>query len=81
MEAEYDNMQDEAFKIQRDMYMIIKDLQMLDLSKSKIEDIMIEAGMNKKLAYNLVDGYFTPIKFSEPRFETKVDTLKDLAKH
>ena len=41
---------------------------------------MIKAGMNKKLAYNLVDGYFTPITFSEPRFETKVDILKDLAK-
>ena len=73
-------MQGEAFEIQRDMYMIGKDLQMLDLSRSKIEDIMIKAGMNKKLAYNLVDGRFTPIKFSEPRFETKVETLKDLAK-
>jgi len=46
MVNEYNKMQEEAFKIQRDMYMIIKDLQMLDLSKSKIEDIMIEAGMN-----------------------------------
>ena len=81
MVDEYDKMQDEAFKIQRDMYMVIKDLQMLDLSKSKIEDIMIEAGMNKKQVYNMVDGIFTPIKFSEPRFETKVKTLKDLAKY
>jgi hypothetical protein len=80
MEAEFDQMQDEAFKIQRDMYMVLKDFQMLDLSKSKIEDIMIKAGMNKKQVYNLVDGIFTPIKFSEPRFETKVETLKDLAK-
>ncbi len=42
---------------------------------------MIDSGMNKKMVYNLVDGYFTPIKFSEPRFETKVKILKDLAKH
>ena len=74
-------MQDEAFKIQRDMYMKMKDMQMLDLSKTKIEDIMIKAGMNKKQVFNLMDGIFTPIKFSEPRFETKVETLKDLAKH
>ena len=53
---------------------------MLDLSKRQIEDIMIKAGMNKKQVYNLVDGIFTPIKFSEPRFETKVEALKDLAK-
>ena len=61
--------------------MIVKDLQMLDLGRSKIEDIMINSGMNKKMVYNIVDGIFTPIKFSEPRFETKVKTLKDLAKH
>ena len=36
--------------------------------------------MNKKLVSNLVDGEFTPIPYSTPRFETKVDTLKDLAK-
>jgi len=81
MVAEYDNMQDEAFKIQRDMYMVIKDIRMLDLSKDKIEDIMIEAGMNKKMASSLIDGEFTPIPYSVPRFETKVDTLKGLAKH
>ena len=81
MVAEFDQMQEEAFKIQKDMYMAVKDIMMLDLSKSKIEDIMIEAGMNKKQVFNLVDGIFTPIKFSEPRFETKVKALKDLAKH
>ena len=81
MVAEFDKMQQEAFRVQRDLYMIVKDMRMLDLSKSKIEDIMIKAGMNKKQVYNLVDGIFTPIKFSEPRFETKVETLKDLAKH
>ena len=81
MVDEYNNMQEEAFKIQRDMYMVIKDLRMLDLSKDKIEDIMIEAGMNKKMASALIDGEFTPITYSTPRFETKVDILKDLAKH
>jgi len=33
------------------------------------------------MASALIDGEFTPIKYSTPRFETKVDTLKDLAKH
>ncbi len=80
MVAEYEKMQQEAFEIQRDLYMKIKDLQMLDLSKDKIEDILIKAKMNKTLASNLIDGEFTPIKYSTPRFETKVETLKDLAK-
>ena len=42
---------------------------------------MIEAGMNKKMAGNLIDGEFTPIPYSKPRFETKVKTIKELAKH
>ena len=80
MVDEFEKMQGEAFEIQRNMYMVIKDLQMLDLSKDKIEDIMVESGMNKKMASALIDGEFTPIKYSVPRFETKVDVLKDLAK-
>ena len=31
----FENMQDEAFRIQKDMYIRIKDLELLDLSKSK----------------------------------------------
>jgi hypothetical protein len=69
MVDEYNNMQEEAFKIQRDMYMVVQDLRMLDLSKDKIEDIMIESGMNKKMAGNLIDGYFTPIPYSKPRLK------------
>ena len=28
---------------------------------------------------NLMEGIFTPINFSEPRFETKVENLEDVA--
>jgi hypothetical protein len=80
MVAEFEKMQQEAFQIQRDLYMKIQDMRMLDLSKDKIEDILVDAGMNKKLVRNLMDGEFTPIPYSKPRFETKVKTLKDLAK-
>jgi len=80
MVAEFEKMQEEAFKIQRDLYMNVQDMRMLDLSRDKIEDILVEAGMNKKLVGNLMDGEFTPITYSTPRFETKVETLKDLAK-
>ena len=80
MVAEFNKMQDEAFEIQRDLYMKIQDMRMLDLSKDKIEDILIESGMNKKLVENLIDGEFTPVKYSTPRFETKVETIKDAAK-
>ena len=80
MVNEFEKMQREAFEIQRDLYMKIQDMRMLDLSKDKIEDILIDAGMNKTLVGNLIDGEFTPIKYSTPRFETKVETIKDAAK-
>ena len=54
---------------------------MLDLSSYTIQQILKKAGMNKKLVSNLMRGVFTPINYSKPRFETKVKTLKDLAKH
>ena len=36
----FDEMQKEAFRIQKDMYIRIKDLELLDLKKSKIYEIM-----------------------------------------
>ena len=41
-------MQEEAFRIQKDMYIRIKDLELLDLSKSQIYEIMRKQGTPKK---------------------------------
>jgi hypothetical protein len=46
----FKNMQDEAFKIQKDMYIRVKDLQLLDLDEDTIKEIMVDSGVNKKLA-------------------------------
>ena len=80
MEDEFRKMQEEAFKIQRDLYMKIKDFQMLDLKEDTIKEILKEAKVNPKIVRNIVDGIFTPIIFSKPRFNTKVDTLDKVAK-
>jgi hypothetical protein len=69
-------MQDEAFRLQKDMYITIKDLQLLDLSKNKIEEILESTGLNKKLVSNLMDGEFTPVNYSLPRFERKIEEVK-----
>jgi hypothetical protein len=45
----FEDMQDEAYRLQKDMYITIKDLQLLDLSKNKIEEILESTGLNKKL--------------------------------
>ena len=68
-------MQDEAFRIQKDMFIRIQDLKLLDLSEDDIEDILEKAGVSSTLRSNLLDGIFTPVNYSTARFETKVNTI------
>ena len=69
-------MQEEAFRIQKDMFIRIQDLKLLDLDEDDIVDILIESGVNKKLAKTIADGEFTPVNFSKKRFETKINTIE-----
>jgi len=73
----FEKMQEEAFRIQKDMFIRIQDLKLLDLSENDIEDIMRVSGASKKLVKTLMDGEFTPVQFSEKRFETKVETIEN----
>ena len=68
-------MQEEAFRIQKDMFIRIQDLKLLDLSEDVIDDILEKAGVSSTLRFNLLDGIFTPVNYSEARFETKVNTI------
>jgi hypothetical protein len=79
MIAEYEKMQQEAFEIQRDFYMKIKDIQMLDLSSVKIRQILIKAGMTKKRANRIMMGQFDPIPYSKPQFKSKIEDVKGVA--
>ena len=72
----FEDMQEEAFRIQKKMHIITKDLQQLDLDPFTIKKIMIESGVNKKLANNIMLGIFTPINYSKARFDTKVKTIE-----
>ena len=72
----FKKMQEEAFRIQKDMFIRIQDLKLLDLDEDTIEEIMIKSGTSKKLVKSLIDGEFTPVNYSKKRFETKVNTLE-----
>ena len=76
----FEDMQDEAFRIQKDMYIRIKDLELLDLSKSQIYEIMKKQGTPTKTINNLLSGRFTPVNYSKARFENKVQLVKDQMK-
>ena len=73
----FKDMQEEAFKIQKDMYIRVKDLQLLDLDDDTIKEIMVDSGVNKDLATAIMDGEFTPVNYSEARFKTKIKTIED----
>jgi|MDTB01.3.fsa_nt_gb hypothetical protein len=77
----FEQMQDEAFRVQKDMYIRIKDLELLDLSQSKIYDIMRKQGTPRKIINNLLAGRFTPVNYSKPRFENKVKLVQDQMKN
>ena len=77
---QFDKMQQEAFRIQKEMYIRVKDLELLDLSKSKIYEIMKASGTSKKTINNLLSGRFTPVNYSKIRFENKVKIVKDQMK-
>ena len=77
MIRKFNQMQQEALRIQKDMYIRIEDLKLLDLSDRQIYDIMKKSGASKKIINNLLRGTFTPVNYSKPRFETKVRIVKD----
>ena len=72
----FQDMQDEAFRIQKNMHIITKDLQLLDLDRFTIQKIMIDSGVSKKLARNILNGIFTPVNYSKKRFDTKVKVIE-----
>ena len=79
MVDEFDKMQQQAFKIQKEFYVQIQDFRMLDLDEDTIREILKKARVNNTMINNLMEGVFTPINFSKPRFETKVENLEKVA--
>jgi hypothetical protein len=72
----FEKMQEEAFRIQKDMFIRIKDFELLDLDEREIRRILTNAGVSKKVAGNLMNGKFTPVNYSKKRFETKVKKIE-----
>ena len=76
---EFEQMQEEAFKIQQEMYNIIQDALKLDLDESDIKKILKQAQIPDKKIRKLMNGEFVPVNFSEARFKKKVKQLEEQA--
>jgi hypothetical protein len=77
---EYNQMQLEGYKIQQDFYKMIVDAKTIGLSNLDIRKKLKEQGVGSKMINNLMNGIFTPINYSDPRFKKKVKAVKQLAK-
>ena len=77
--GEFEQMQEEAFRIQRAMYNIIQDALLLDLDESDIKKVLQDAQIPKKRIRKLMNGEFVPANFSETRFKKKVKQLEEQA--
>ena len=80
LEKEFEAMQEEAFRIQKDMYNIIQDAMELDLDEYDIKKILKDAQMPANRIRKLINGEFVPVNFSDARFKKKIKILKDQAK-
>jgi len=76
---EFEQMQKEAFIIQKEMYNIIQDALKLDLDEVDIKKVLEEAQIPKKRIRKLMNGEFVPANFSDARFKKKVKQLEDQA--
>ena len=74
---EFIDIQREAFRLQKDIYNAIQAAKEFGLSDRDIKKLFkARKGISSKTVRNIMKGKFTPVTFSETRFEKKIDTLK-----
>jgi len=76
--GEFNQMQQEALRLQQGFYQMIQDARTIGLDDSDIKKKLLEQRMGRKMLRNLMKGEFTPVTFSEPRFEKKVAAVERL---
>jgi len=77
---EYHQIQEEAFRIQKDAFQYIKDARLIGVSDRTIREVLKDQNVPKKTIRNLMNGYFTPVNYSDARFQKKVKNVKAQAK-
>jgi len=74
---EFVNIQREAFRLQKDIYNALQAAKEFGLSDRDIKKLFkARKGISSKTIRNIMRGKFTPVTFSETRFEKKIDTLR-----
>jgi hypothetical protein len=74
--GEFDQMQQEALTLQQGFYQMIQDARTIGLDDSDIKKKLKQQRMGSQMIRNLMKGEFTPVPFSEARFEKKVKAVE-----
>jgi len=77
---EYNQMQLEAYRIQQEFFQMIQDARTIGLSDFDIRDKLKEQKVGRNMRNNLLEGVFTPVNYSEARFEKKVAAVERFAR-
>lgn len=73
MVEEFINIQKEAFRLQKQVYLEIQAAKKFDLSDNDIRKLFKERkGLSSKSIRAIMNGKFVPVTFSEDRFENKL---------
>ena len=76
MAAEFQQIQNEALAAQFEVYkMFAESLESELLTRDQIEQVLGKDGRNVPNLDNLMDGYFTPVSYSESGLEQRADEL------
>ena len=74
---EFIDIQEEAFRLQKEIYQALQAAKQLGLSNSDLRKIFkARKGISSQVVRNIMRGRFTPVGFSEPLFQKKIATLK-----
>ena len=77
---EYNQMQLEGYKVQQNFHRMIVDAKTIGVSTFDIRRKLKDQGVGSKMINNLMNGVFTPINYSDPRFKKKVKAVESFAR-
>ena len=80
MVKKFKEMQEDDFRLQKDMYMRIQDMKLLGVDEFTIRQILTKKRVNANKINNLMAGIFTPTTYSKPRFDNKVKAIEERLK-
>jgi len=77
--GEFDQMQQEALRVQKDFYRMIQDARIIGVNDFNIRAKLKEQNVSRRMINNLMDGTFTPTNYSDARFKKREAAIEKQA--